>query len=710
MMKKLLLLATAVFGLLSVHAQLVCGLQNYDHAGCEHGLQGTDEDQFSYVAPPADFEFGAERAVVINVTYNGFDVAAQNAFQFAVDIWASTLTSAVPIAIEATWAPIGGSTLGFAGADGYYRNFTNAPEPDTFYPSALANKLRGQDLNFGSTDLSCTFNSNSNWYFGTDGNTPGGQYDFVTVVLHELCHGLGFIGSGNVSGSQGFIGLSGDPIIYDTYTETLDGTDITSFVNGSTALGDALTSNQVYWNGTVGLANNNGTRPRMYAPGTWNGGSSYSHLNEGTYGSGNINSLMTPFIGTAEANHNPGPIVEGIFTDIGWGSLGGCIINSITTGTQTTCNPATNSYNQQIIIDYDGQPATGLINVNGSLFTIQGSPQTISLNNLPSDGQPVDVTVFFSQDPGCTVTSNNLFTAPEACCALPRITAVDVDNKEITLTNYGTCSVDLSQYQLCSEFFCAIVGTLPVQSGSINLSDGASVTLQWNAWTPTADGADMSLYLPSPSYTNPDDMLDFVQWSSSPNGREPVAVAKGIWASGTFVDNISPYSYTGDGTSEYGVEFWQGTVPPCSIDALFTGTQTSCDPVTNNYLQNLAVEFTNEPETGSITVNGVDFAIGASPQLIVLDNLDSDGLPVDVIVSFTDNPSCTATFSSAFTAPALCFCPTDFNGDGTTDIQDFLGFLGNFGCSDCAEDLNGSGVAGSDDLLIFLGGFGLACP
>jgi len=132
--------------------------------------------------------------------------------------------------------------------------------------------------------------------------------------------------------------------------------------------------------------------------------------------------------------------------------------------------------------------------------------------------------------------------------------------------------------------------------------------------------------------------------------------------------------------------------------------------VTNNYLQNLAVEFTNEPETGSITVNGVDFAIGASPQLIVLDNLDSDGLPVDVIVSFTDNPSCTATFSSAFTAPALCFCPTDFNGDGTTDIQDFLGFLGNFGCSDCAEDLNGSGVAGSDDLLIFLGGFGLACP
>lgn len=709
-MKQFLLLFATVLAVFSAQAQLVCGLQGYDHIGCEHGLQGTGEDQFTFVAPPANFEFGAERAVVINVTYNNFPPDALAAFQYAVDVWASTLTSAVPIFVVANWSAIGGSTLGFAGADGYYRNFPNAPLPDTFYPSALANKLRGSDNSIASPDINCTFNSNSNWYFGTDGNTPGGQYDFVTVVLHELCHGLGFIGSANVSGSQGFLGLSGDPIIYDTFVETLDGTAIESFANGSTALGDALTSNQLYWNGPVALANNSNIRPRVYAPGSWNGGSSYSHLNEGSYGSGNINSLMTPFIGTAEANHNPGPIVEGIFTDIGWGSLGGCSITSIATGTQTPCNPGTNTYSQQIILEYEGQPATGLISVNGSLFTIQGSPQTVSLNNLPSDGQPVDVTVFFSQDAACTVTSNNLFTAPEPCCSAPRITAVDVDAKQITLTNYGTCAIDLSQYQLCSEFFCALVSTLSVQTGSINLSAGSAVVLQWNAWAPAADGADLSLYLPSPTYTNPDDMVDFVQWASSPNGRESVAVAKGIWGFGTFVDNISPYTYIGNGTSDYGVEFWEGTIPPCSIDAVFNGSQTACDPTTNTYTQNVAVSFSNGPSTGFLMVNGVNTSITGSPELVVLPDLDSDGQPVDLSISFSDNPGCSATFPAQFVAPAFCFCPTDFNGDGTTDIQDFLSFLSDFGCSNCAADLNNSGVAGADDLLAFLNGFGEACP
>jgi hypothetical protein len=31
---------------------------------------------------------------------------------------------------------------------------------------------------------------------------------------------------------------------------------------------------------------------------------------------------MTPFLNSAEANHNPGPVVREIFTDIGWGATG----------------------------------------------------------------------------------------------------------------------------------------------------------------------------------------------------------------------------------------------------------------------------------------------------------------------------------------------------------------------------------------------------
>ena len=32
----------------------------------------------------------------------------------------------------------------------------------------------------------------ASWYFGLDGNPTGADPDFVTTVLHELAHGLGF--------------------------------------------------------------------------------------------------------------------------------------------------------------------------------------------------------------------------------------------------------------------------------------------------------------------------------------------------------------------------------------------------------------------------------------------------------------------------------------------------------------------------------------
>jgi len=55
------------------------------------------------------------------------------------------------------------------------------------------------DNNFGeehdiNINMNCGFDA---WYFGTDANTPAGLIDFVTVVLHEIGHGIGFIGSMN---------------------------------------------------------------------------------------------------------------------------------------------------------------------------------------------------------------------------------------------------------------------------------------------------------------------------------------------------------------------------------------------------------------------------------------------------------------------------------------------------------------------------------
>ena len=88
----------------------------------------------------------------------------------------------------------------------------NAPsglEPDTWYPYALADAIRGEDIEAGAGnfDISATFNSAfDRWHFDTNVPAPNNRFDFATVVLHELGHGLGFIGTGTVFESCGEIG------------------------------------------------------------------------------------------------------------------------------------------------------------------------------------------------------------------------------------------------------------------------------------------------------------------------------------------------------------------------------------------------------------------------------------------------------------------------------------------------------------------------
>jgi hypothetical protein len=271
------------------------------------------------VAPPRR----SAQAATFVVNYDaGFQAnpAAQAAFQHAVDIWAGQISSPVPIAVEAHWSALGPGVLGSAGFAYSVRNFPGAPQTGTYYPAPLANKLAGSDLYPAYVDIEASFSSSMNWYFGTDGVTPPGQYDFVSVVLHELGHGLGFAGSGSVELGLGYygVGTPRTPFIWDRFVLNGAGTPILSLPDGSATLGLELTGGNLYFSGTGANAANGGARPRLYAPTTWQEGSSYSHLDEATYSAGNPNSLMTPQLGNAEAVHDPGPIVRGMFADMGW--------------------------------------------------------------------------------------------------------------------------------------------------------------------------------------------------------------------------------------------------------------------------------------------------------------------------------------------------------------------------------------------------------
>jgi hypothetical protein len=297
-----------------------------------------------YVPPPPGFNSNAPMridAVQITVNYNptgptgcGPNVAAwpadaRAAFEYGVSIWRWTLNGTQPIVVDACWrTDLALNILGSAGSSASYENFSGAPQSNTFYPVPLANQLANTDLNGGAVEIQARFNANQSWYRGLDGKVPVNQYDLVTVVLHEMGHGLGFTGGMNWDNGVAGDGkecdnIAGDgcwgadPFIYDRFTRNVTGTLI-SLGNNTAALGNALISDGLSFNGPNAIAANGGTAPRLDAPNPWVGGSSYSHLREGTYTAGTLDALMTPALAAQEAIHYPGAIVLGTFRDLGW--------------------------------------------------------------------------------------------------------------------------------------------------------------------------------------------------------------------------------------------------------------------------------------------------------------------------------------------------------------------------------------------------------
>jgi hypothetical protein len=255
-----------------------------------------------------------------------FPAAAKTAFNAAAAIWASRVQSSVPIKITACWSyELPENVLGGNFGKPYHRNFDGAPLADTWYDATLANAFAGYDLEPTKDDMHITYSASFNWYYGTDGNTPSGQIDLVSVATHEIGHGLNFAGfaqyrngSGLVGGYEGQ-GVPIHPSIFDRFMEDGSGKKLITYPNPSLELGSALTSNNLWWNGTNANAANGGGRVKMYAPSTWKPGSSYSHLDYNTF-AGTPNSMMVPSIGSGSSQHNPGPVTMGILQDMGWNS------------------------------------------------------------------------------------------------------------------------------------------------------------------------------------------------------------------------------------------------------------------------------------------------------------------------------------------------------------------------------------------------------
>ncbi len=270
--------------------------------------------------PPAELNLksGSVSKSDFQVEFVNFPENAKPAFLYVLSIYENLISSDIPVKVRAEWSSMGTNVLAQSSPSSFYKNFTGARLSDVYYPVALAEKLSGSELNGSEPDIVCTFNSKTDWYFGTDGDGPGAQYDFVTVALHEIVHGLGFSGFYDVSNGIGTLDNNGHlPSIYDlyVYNNGLSLCDHSHFDIPSAQLKNALVSGQ------LNIKGNDGTdREKVYAPSSWNNGTSIYHYNESGFDKGDANALMSPFIFKGEAIHYPGDKTLGILAEFGWKS------------------------------------------------------------------------------------------------------------------------------------------------------------------------------------------------------------------------------------------------------------------------------------------------------------------------------------------------------------------------------------------------------
>lgn len=263
--------------------------------------------------PPASYAASnGGIAVTYNATYPS-PSSVQNVVNTAVGEWDAVLATnpSGPIVIEVFWSNLGNpSLLGYAGPDGMYHG--GGLPTSSLYPAALTNTLLGIDANGASrAEVQVVLNSellsNNRWYLGTTGTPPGSQIDLFSVVLHEIGHGLGFLGSATIPDGQSAPSLNTPSYVYDTVSHH-GGTPMTEISDQATALRS----------GDVHIQISDGLQYELYAPSSWTQGSSFSHFDEGEYQPGSPGALMTPMLSSGEVARTIDAPTLGLMARTGW--------------------------------------------------------------------------------------------------------------------------------------------------------------------------------------------------------------------------------------------------------------------------------------------------------------------------------------------------------------------------------------------------------
>jgi hypothetical protein len=294
----------------------------------------------AYTGSPDGFDSAA--AADLNSPAPGATLGAQRkaSFEAAADFWGANLTSNITIIVDAEMTPLfcspSSATLGSAGTIFIFRDFNNSPLTNTWYHSALANKIAGSDLRASDSDIRATFNSeidnnnsclnNTNWYYDVVPGAPlSNTISFFDVVLHEIGHGIGVSTFVNLSNGQK---LDGRDDIYMTFLEdhNLSGGTLWPSMSNGQRQASAIDGSNTHFTGSAvqGIVDSgclsggvNGDHARVYAPSPLRQGSSISHWDT-TMDRDGTSEIMEPFAVTGATFLLTFELLE----DIGWGPTG----------------------------------------------------------------------------------------------------------------------------------------------------------------------------------------------------------------------------------------------------------------------------------------------------------------------------------------------------------------------------------------------------
>ena len=325
-------------------ALALCGALTFHAQAQQAGLKSAPYSGHVFIPPnPNVYVHARGTSAAIDVDYSSasanLDAAHKQAIEYALNIYKGIISSPVSIKVQ-IWDDE--NTPGFLAVCGPHvdasgnfgrANFSTVTSGspylnDTFYPWALADKLNGADVNPGSPDIEIHLSTlavqNQSFYTGTDGNCPSNKADLVSVILHELAHGLGALftsvhkdpSSGQIVykfhdvNTPGYWPTSYDRLITDNKATP---TRLTSLYETSPLLPGYVTDN-LFFNGYQTRFANGNNPVQLYTPSTFKQGSSVCHLN-------NTNDLYYSELPNGVAIHSLSNIDIAMLEDVGWTTL-----------------------------------------------------------------------------------------------------------------------------------------------------------------------------------------------------------------------------------------------------------------------------------------------------------------------------------------------------------------------------------------------------